>query len=64
MRQEHINQLIEAGENIGVKVTQDTIHTDLANIRDQQFKNFFRAAKYLQHIQATELPQSYLSLIG
>lgn len=64
MKTSHIEMLIKSGKEIEVLVTQDRTFPDRINIRDCQFVDFNRAARYLTHIAQTELPENFIHLIG
>jgi hypothetical protein len=60
MRINQINELVEAGRKLDVKVTPDKVAgQDVVNIRDFQFSDFAQAALLLQYIAKTEIPDNY-----
>ena len=65
MKKEQVQELIEFGKKLHVKVTTETIRGTLyVNFRDYQIANFVHAAVILQNIQRAELPESLHGLVA
>jgi len=60
-----VEELVEAGKKIDVKVTPDYADGELVvNIRDYQFHDKIQAQIYLTSIAESELPHNHEYLIG